>query len=92
MVMFLPDMITTATAKDWEDFWHGPDLTDIPNIRSQTNMISENQKFIYKNLFTDSEWQIIDYALSEYQDHLDEGDNETEIYDSIQTKLNAIFS
>ena len=92
MVMFLPDMITTATAKDWEDFWHGPDPTDIPNIRSQTNMMSENQKFIYKNLFTDSEWQIIDYALSEYQDHLDEGDNETEIYDSIQTKLNAIFS
>jgi len=38
MVMFLPDMITTATDKDWEDFWHGPDLTDIPNIRSQTNM------------------------------------------------------
>ena len=92
MVIFLPDMITTATDKDWEDFWHGPDLTDIPNIRSQTNMMSENQKFIYKNLFTDSEWQIIDYALSEYQDHLNEGDNETEIYDSIQTKLNAIFS
>ena len=92
MVMFLPDMITTATDKDSEDFWHGPDLTDIPNIRSQTNMMSENQKFIYKNLFTDSEWQIIDYALSEYQDHLNEGDNETEIYDSIQTKLNAIFS
>ena len=90
MVMFLPDMITTATAKDWEDFWHGPDLTDIPNIRSQTNM--SNLQKCAQDLFTDSEWQIIDYALSEYQDHLEEGDNETEIYDSIQTKLNAIFS
>ena len=46
---------------------------------------------IYRQLFTDSEWQIIDYALSEYQDHLDEDDNEIAIYNSIQTKLNAIF-
>jgi len=44
---------------------------------------------IYKQLFTDAEWQIIDYALSEYQDHLDEDDNEIEIYNSIQAKLNA---
>ena len=27
---------------------------------------------IYKQLFTDLEWQIIDEALSEYQDHLGE--------------------
>ena len=47
---------------------------------------------IYKRLFTDEEWQIIDYALSEYQDHLDEDDNEIEIYNSIQAKLNAIFT
>ena len=47
---------------------------------------------IYKQLFTDAEWQIIDEALSEYQDHLDEDDNEIEIYNSIQAKLNAIFT
>ena len=47
---------------------------------------------IYKGLFTDAEWQIIDYALSEYQDHLDEDDNEIEIFNSIQAKLNAIFT
>ena len=47
---------------------------------------------IYKQLFTDAEWQIIDYSLSEYQDHLDEDDNEIEIYNSIQAKLNAIFT
>ena len=46
----------------------------------------------YKQLFTDAEWQIIDYALSEDQDHLDEGDNEIEIFNSIQAKLNAIFT
>ena len=47
---------------------------------------------IYRGLFTDAEWQIIDYALSEYQDHLDEDDNEIEIFNSIQAKLNAIFT
>ena len=47
---------------------------------------------IYRGLFTDSEWQIIDYALSEYQDHLDEDDGEIDIYNSIQAKLNAIFT
>jgi len=47
---------------------------------------------IYKQLFTDDEWQMIDYALSEYQDHLDEDDKEIEIYNSIQAKINAIFT
>ena len=57
--------------------------------------MEKNQRLnasIYRQLFTDAEWQIIDYALAEYQDHLDEDDNEIEIYDSIQAKLNAIFS
>ena len=57
--------------------------------------MEKNQRLnasIYRQLFTDAEWQIIDYALSEYQDHLDEDDNEIEICDSIQAKLNAIFS
>ena len=45
---------------------------------------------IYKGLFTDAEWQIIDYALSEYQDHLDEDDNEIEIlqFNSSKTQRN----
>jgi len=36
--------------------------------------MEKNQRLnasIYRQLFTDAEWQIIDYALSEYQDHLD---------------------
>ena len=56
---------------------------------------TESQKMsatIYKQLFTDAEWQIIDYALSEYQDHLDEDDNEIEIYNSILAKINGIFT
>ena len=41
--------------------------------------------------FTDDEWDLIDYALSEYQDHLFDDDGEQEIYDSIQDKLNQLF-
>ena len=55
-------------------------------------MSQKTSAAIYKQLFTDAEWQIIDYALSEYQDHLDEDDGEIEIYESIQAKLNAIFT
>ena len=38
-----------------------------------TSMLSSQETCaaIYKQLFTDAEWQIIDYALSEYLDHLD---------------------
>ena len=59
-----------------------------------TSMLSSQETCaaIYKQLFTDAEWQIIDYALSEYQDHLDEDDNEIAIFNSIQAKLNAIFT
>ena len=31
---------------------------------------------IYRGLFTDGEWNVIDRALGEYQDHLDDGDSE----------------
>ena len=44
-----------------------------------------------RDFFTEEEWQIIDYAISEYQDHLFEDDGEQEIYDSIQDKLNQLF-
>jgi hypothetical protein len=30
-------MITTANASDWDDFWNGPDINDIPTFR-KTNM------------------------------------------------------
>ena len=65
----------------------------LPTIQT-TSMLSSQETCaaIYKQLFTDAEWQIIDYALSEYQDHLDEDDNEIAIYNSIQAKLNAIFT
>mgnify|MGYP007096779775 CR=1 FL=1 len=47
---------------------------------------------IYKGLFTDDEWTIIDRALSEYQDHFDGDDTYEEvIYNRVCDKISAIF-
>ena len=47
---------------------------------------------IYKGLFTDAEWQIIDCALSEYQDHFDGDDSYEEIiYNRVVDKIATIF-
>lgn len=43
---------------------------------------------IYKQLFTDSEWDAISSALNDYQDY---GDNEAMIVDSIQAKIATIY-
>ena len=47
---------------------------------------------IYKGLFTDDEWTIIDRALSEYQDHFDGDDTYEEIvYNRVVDKIGAIY-
>ena len=47
---------------------------------------------IYKQLFTDDEWVIIDRALSEYQDHFDGDDSYDEIiYNRVVDKIATIF-
>ena len=46
---------------------------------------------IYRGLFTDGEWEVIDRALSEYVDHLDEDEIEEQNYYSLQAKIHAIF-
>ena len=43
---------------------------------------------IYKQLFTDSEWDAISSALNDYQDY---GDDEATIADSIQAKIATIY-
>ena len=49
---------------------------------------------IYRGLFTDGEWEVIDRALGEYIDHLDDPDGdvtEEQNYYSVQAKIHAIF-
>ncbi len=43
---------------------------------------------IYKQLFTDAEWDAIDSAMKDYADY---GDEEARIADMINTKISAIF-
>ena len=43
---------------------------------------------IYKQLFTDTEWDAISSALNDYQDY---GDTEANIASSIQQKIHAIY-
>ena len=43
---------------------------------------------IYRNLFTDNEWDAISSALKDYADY---GDEEAQIADSIDAKITRIF-
>ena len=43
---------------------------------------------IYKQLFTDNEWDAISSAMEDYSDY---GDEEAMIADSIQAKIAAIY-
>jgi hypothetical protein len=43
---------------------------------------------IYRQLFTDDEWDAISSAMRDYSDY---GDEESDIADSIENKINAIF-
>jgi len=43
---------------------------------------------IYRQLFTDAEWDAISSALKDYSDY---GDEESDIADSIDAKINTIF-
>ena len=43
---------------------------------------------VYKQLFTDAEWDAIDSAMGDYSDY---GDEEANIADSIQAKIATIY-
>jgi len=44
---------------------------------------------IYRNLFTDDQWDAIDSALSDYADY---GDSEAQLADEIKAKIFTIFN
>ena len=56
---------------------------------NKTNPKTEYQ--IIRNLFTDAQWDVIDAALSEYQDHFDTNED-AEILDIIGEKLQNVFN
>ena len=52
---------------------------------NQTTSIKDLQTI--RNFFTDSQWDVIDMALNEFQDH----DDYVEILDTIGYKLQTVF-
>ena len=52
---------------------------------NKTNTKTEYQ--VVRNFFTDSQWDVIDMALNEFQDH----DDYQEVLDTIGGKLQAVF-
>ena len=54
------------------------------------NMNTTNTKTEYqvvRNFFTDSQWDVIDMALNEFQDH----DDYVEVLDTIGERLQSVF-
>ena len=52
---------------------------------NKTNQKTEYQ--IIRNFFSDAQWDVIDMALSEFQDH----DDYVEVLDTIGDKLQTVF-
>ena len=52
---------------------------------NKTNPKTEYQ--IIRNFFSDAQWDVIDMALSEFQDH----DDYVEVLDTIGDKLQTVF-
>ena len=52
---------------------------------TKTNTKTEYQ--IIRNFFTDDQWNVIDMALNEFQDH----DDYVEVLDTIGDKLQTVF-
>jgi len=44
-----------------------------------------------REFFTNEEWDIIDHALSEFQDHCGEDEEQDRNFDSVNAKLSAMF-
>ena len=55
---------------------------------NKTNTKTEYQ--VVRNFFNDAQWDLIDAALCEYQDHFDT-DEDSEILDSVGAKLQSVF-
>ena len=67
-----------------------PDLCN-DTIMNKTTMLDSQatSAAIYKQLFTDSEWDAISSAMKDYADY---GDEEANIADSIDAKISAIYN
>ena len=65
-------------------------------MTNSNQIASVKELQIIRNFFTDSQWDVIDAALNEYQDHCEEVSvnfpyDSQEVLDTIGEKLQAVF-
>ncbi len=56
-------------------------------MTNSNQIASVKELQIIRNYFTDEQWDVIDYALNEFQDH----DEYVEVLDTIGDKLQTVF-
>ena len=59
-------------------------------MQTSVRDFSFDQKETIKSFFTDAEWDVIDAALCEYQDHFDT-DEDSAVLDNVGMKLQSLF-
>ena len=58
-------------------------------MENKTTTLSTMQLQTVRDFFTETEWDAIDSALSDYQDY---GDQETDLMNSIADKMQLLFA
>jgi len=58
-------------------------------MENKTTTLSTMQLQTVRDFFTETEWDAIDSALSDYQDY---GDQETDLMNSIADKMQMLFA
>ena len=66
-------------------YYYTNKLKTMRTINNKTN--NKEQLDLVRNFFTNEQWDIIDYALSEYQDH----DEAADLCNDTQTILSDLF-
>ena len=64
-----------------------PKLLKMPYNKNMNKTNTKTEYQVVRNFFTDSQWDVIDMALNEFQDH----DDYQEVLDTIGGKLQNVF-
>ena len=64
-----------------------PKLLKMPYNKNMNKTNTKTEYQVVRNFFTDAQWDVIDMALNEFQDH----DDYQEVLDTIGGKLQNVF-
>ena len=64
-----------------------PKLLKMPYNKNMNKTNTQIEYQVVRNFFTDAQWDVIDMALNEFQDH----DDYVEVLDTIGEKLQNVF-